>query len=99
MSYFRYTEVDSTLKELDSWIRRKLRKILWKQMKQPKTRAKEMVKRGVVEEMARKTAGSRKGAWRNAMTKAMHIAFPTPFFESMGLISLFQQKQKFSVVC
>jgi RNA-directed DNA polymerase len=99
ISYFRYTEVDSALKELDSWIRRKLRKILWKQMKQPKTRAKEMMKQGVAEEMARKTAGSRKGAWRNAMTKAMHIAFPISFFESMGLISLFQRKQKFSVVC
>jgi RNA-directed DNA polymerase len=98
ISYFRYTEVDSTLKELDSWIRRKLRKIIWKQMKLPRKRAKEMIKRGVAEDMARKAAGSHKGAWRNAMTKAMHIAFPVSFFEDMGLISLFQQKQKFSVV-
>lgn len=98
ISYFRYTEVDNTLKELDSWIRRKLRKIIWKQMKLPRKRAKEMIKRGVAEDMARKTAGSHKGAWRNALTKAMHIAFPVSFFEDMGLISLFQQKQKFSVV-
>jgi len=98
ISYFRYTEVDNTLKELDSWIRRKLRRIIWKQMKLPRKRAKEMIKRGVAEDMARKTAGSHKGGWRNAMTKAMHIAFPISFFEDMGLISLFQQKQKFSVV-
>jgi hypothetical protein len=67
-------------------------------MKLPRKRAKEMIKRGVAEDMARKTAGSHKGVWRNAMTKAMHIAFPVSFFEYMGLISLFQQKQKFSVV-
>jgi hypothetical protein len=98
ISYFRYTEVDNTLKELDSWIRRKLRKIIWKQMKLPRKRAREMIKRGVAEDMARNTAGSHKGAWRNAMTKAMHIACPISFFENMGLISLFQLKQKLSVV-
>jgi hypothetical protein len=54
ISYFRYTEVDNALKELDSWIRRKLRKIIWKQMKLPRKRAKEMIKRGVAEDMARK---------------------------------------------
>jgi RNA-directed DNA polymerase len=98
INYFRYTEVDSTLKELDKWIRRKLRKIIWEQMKTPRKRAKEMIKRGVAEDVAKETAGSHKGAWRNAITKAMHIAFSVSFFEDMGLVSLFQQKQKFSVV-
>lgn len=97
INYFRHTEADYTLKEMDGWIRRKLRKIIWKHMKLPRKRAKEMIRRGVVEDTAKKTAGSHKGGWRNAKTEAMHKAFPISYFEAMGLISLFQQKQKFIV--
>jgi len=95
INYFKLTETVSILEELDGWIRRKLRKIIWEQMKSPWTRTRELMNRGIGEEMARKTAWSRKGAWRNSHTQAMCIAYPNQYFEGMGLISLFRERQKF----
>jgi hypothetical protein len=37
LNYFRYSEVKGIFDELDGWLRRKLRRILWKQRKRPKT--------------------------------------------------------------
>ncbi|WP_300006074.1 group II intron reverse transcriptase/maturase, partial [uncultured Cedecea sp.] len=52
ISYFRYTEVKGVLEELDSWINRKLRCLLWKQWKRPRTRAKKLMQAGLTEERA-----------------------------------------------
>jgi RNA-directed DNA polymerase len=45
MQYFRLAEVKGIFEELDGWIRRKLRCLIWLQWKRPKTRAKELIKR------------------------------------------------------
>lgn len=93
INYFKLTEVPTPLRDLDEWIRRKLRKIVWKQLKKPWTRAQALIKRGVSEELAWRTAKSHKGAWRNVRNVAMHLAYPNSYFEEMGLISLLQVKQ------
>lgn len=91
INYFKISEVHIVLKEMDKWIRRKLRKVIWEQMKKPGKRERELMKRGVNAEKAKNTANSRKGAWRNSRSPAMSIAFPNKFFESMGLVSLHQE--------
>jgi RNA-directed DNA polymerase len=94
INYFKLTEVQDILKRLDAWIRRKLRKIIWEQLKRTWTRAKALIKQGVSKDIAWDTAKSRKGAWRNSRTGAMHQAYPSSYFEDMGLVSLFQEKQR-----
>nr|WP_249729816.1 group II intron maturase-specific domain-containing protein [Chelatococcus sp. YT9] len=49
IAYFRLTEVKGVLKELDGWLRRKLRCILWRQWKRPRTRFTRLMQRGLVE--------------------------------------------------
>jgi RNA-directed DNA polymerase len=92
INYFKLTEVQTPLERLDQWIRRKLRRIIWKQLKNPETREKALIKRGVNKEEAWSTAGTRKGAWRSSKTKAMHQAYPKSYFEEMGLVSLHQER-------
>lgn len=92
INYFKLTEVMTILDRLDAWIRRKLRKIIWEQLKKPRTREKALIKHGVSKGEARNTAGSRKGAWRSARTKAMQLAYPNKYFEDMGLVSLLQER-------
>lgn len=92
INYFKYTEANTPLDRIDKWIRRKLRKIIWTQMKKPWTRAKTLMNRGVEKNSAWRTAKSRKGAWRNAKTAAMSKAFTNEYFSSMGHISLLQEK-------
>lgn len=43
-NYFKYNEITSTLDELDGWIRRKLRCILWRQWKRPYCRSQKLMR-------------------------------------------------------
>jgi RNA-directed DNA polymerase len=56
MQYFRLAEVKGIFEELDGWLRRKLRCLLWRQWKRPFTRAKNLMKRGLEELRAWKSA-------------------------------------------
>ena len=44
--YFKLAEVKVTFEQLDEWLRRKLRCILWRQWKKPRTRAKRLMGAG-----------------------------------------------------
>jgi RNA-directed DNA polymerase len=52
VNYFRLAEVKGVFEELDGWIRRKLRCILWRQWKRSYTRARNLMKRGLDESRA-----------------------------------------------
>ncbi|WP_052234794.1 group II intron reverse transcriptase/maturase [Parachlamydia acanthamoebae] len=95
MGYFRYSEVKGIQQELDGWIRRKLRCLLWRQWKQPATRAKELRKRGLAEERIRSAVGNRHGPWWNAGASHMNQAFPKSFFDHLGLVSLVDMQRGF----
>jgi RNA-directed DNA polymerase len=86
--YFGFCQTPSVLDDLDSWIRRKLRCVVWKQWKRGRTRYKELRKRGVNEALAAKTAGSPHGPWRLSQSPAVCIAFPNAFFDRLGLFGL-----------
>ena len=65
-AYFKLTEIKRVLEELDGWIRRKLRCILWRQWKRVYTRATNLMKAGVTEERAFRSACNQRGAWWNS---------------------------------
>ena len=60
---FGYVESPWVLRSLDSWIRRRLRSVQWKQWKVYRRRQAELIRRGVSREMAQRTAWSVKGPW------------------------------------
>lgn len=88
MNYFRLSETKGFAEELDSWIRRRLRAILWRQWKRAVTRFKRLVARGLETDRAHASASNGRGAWFNSGASHMHAAFPTKAFEKMGLINL-----------
>ena len=85
-AYFGITEVLSPLRDIDKWVRRKLRCYLWKQWGRAGYR--ELRKRGVSVREAWNTSKSAHGPWRVSQTPALSIALPLRFFEQMGLPSL-----------
>jgi RNA-directed DNA polymerase len=93
-SYYRKSEVRVTFEELDGWLRRKLRTILWRQWKRNWTRAKELTRRGLTHERAWTSATNGRGPWWNAGASHMHQAVPTRVLSQLGLVSLVQQAQK-----
>src|SRR4030095_15269724 len=60
-AYVGFTEVQSPLKEVDAWIRRRLRCYLWKQW--GRRRDRDLRNRGVSQELAWNTRKSEQGAW------------------------------------
>jgi RNA-directed DNA polymerase len=95
MQYFRLAEVKGIFEELDGWIRRKLRCLIWLQWKRPKTRMKELIKRGLEKLRAWKSANNGRGSWWNAGASHLNEAFPKSFFDRLGLVSLLDQLRKF----
>jgi len=91
-NYFKLSEVKLVFEELDSWIRRKLRDMIWRQWKKPSTRYRNLKTRGVQEELARRAAWSGRGPWFVSGTMAMNFAFPKKFFDGQGLVSLLNMR-------
>ena len=96
MAYFSNAEVRGVFEDLDKWLRRKLRRIVWKQWKRPPTRVRELQRRGVDRRTARHVAYNGRGPWFNAGAYPMHLALPTSVLTRWGLPSLLQMHQRFS---
>jgi len=93
-NYFRMSEVKGVFEQLDSWIRRRLRCIRWRQWKRPATRLKKLLKRGLPQEQAARSAYNGRGPWWNSGASHMNLAFPKLYFERLNLISLAQTVRK-----
>lgn len=93
--YFRDAEVKGTFEELDGWVRRKLRCIIWRQWKRPSTRAKKLMGRGLTEERAYKSAYNGRGPWWNSGASHMNHAFRKAYFTELGLLSLVDGLRRF----
>jgi group II intron reverse transcriptase/maturase len=91
VNYFRLAEVKGVFEELDSWIRRKLRCILWRQWKRTFTRAKNLMRRGLDEVRAWKSATNGRGPWWNSGASHMHACYQKSYFDKLGLASLLSQ--------
>lgn len=89
-AYFGYAEVKSPLRDLDKWVRRRLRSYLWKQWGRAQYR--ELRKRGVDQFLAWNTAKSAHGPWRLSKSPALYKAFPNRFFVGLGVPSLIDGK-------
>jgi RNA-directed DNA polymerase len=93
-SYYRKSQVRITFEELDQWIRRKLRAILWRQWKRPWTRAKNLIRRGLAHVRAWVSATNGRGPWWNAGARHMNQAVPTRYLRQLGLVSLLEASRR-----
>ena len=88
VNYYRDAAGRTVLREIDRWLRRKLRCVRLKHCKNPETIATFLRERGVKERPARQLASSGKGWWRLASTEQAKRAMPIAWFDEQGLISL-----------
>lgn len=98
IGYFQCTEVKGMLEELDGWVRRKLRVLLWRQWKRPYTRARNLMRRGLDRKRAWQSATNGRGPWWNGGASHMNHAFPKAWFDQMQLVSLLDTHRRLSSV-
>lgn len=88
VNYFRLTEWLGQHREMDSWIRRKLRCYRLKQRKRNWPVAKFLITLGVPARRAWPLAKSSRGWWTLSRTPPVHEAMNNHWFEKQGLINL-----------
>lgn len=93
-AYFKLAQNKRPLEELDGWLRRKMRCILWRQWKRSFTRARYLMKRGLTAEQAWRSASNGRGPWWNAGAGHMHLTHPKSWFDHLGLVSLLDTVQR-----
>lgn len=93
-NYFCLSQVKRIFEEIDAWIRRKLRCILWRQWKRSWTRMLKLIRRGLNKERARLSAFNGRGPWWNSGASHMNQAYPRSYFDKCGLIRLLDYLHK-----
>jgi RNA-directed DNA polymerase len=84
LGYYGFCETPSVLRDLDSWIRRRLRAVAWKQWKRGRTRFAELRRRGLTKDQAAQTACLR-SPWRAGGSPGLHAALPNALWRRLGL--------------
>ncbi|OME45355.1 MULTISPECIES: group II intron reverse transcriptase/maturase [Paenibacillus] len=86
--YFSLADTPSTFRDMDKWIRRRLRMCLWKQWKTPRTKVKRLISLGVPKDKAYEWGNTRKGYWRIAGSPILQHVLNNQYWEANGLKSV-----------
>lgn len=84
LGYYSIADMESRIKSLSEWIRRRIRQIYWKQWKKIRTKHDNLVKLGIDNENAWKWANSRKAYWRIADSHILHRSLTNKYLASVG---------------
>jgi group II intron reverse transcriptase/maturase len=96
MAYFRLADTGNLVREMDRWLRRRLRQIRWKEWKTIAARRHNLRIRGIPESNVRKWGGSSKGYWRIAGSQVLGVALPNIYWEHLGLKTMTATRQRFN---
>ena len=85
-AYFGIAEITSRLRDVEKWIRRKLRCYIWKQWGPSGYR--KLRRLGIKRDLAWNTSKSAHGPWRLSQSPALYFALPNKYFRDLGLPNL-----------
>lgn len=74
--------------DLDVWIRRRIRMCYWRQWRKPRTKVRNLMKRGVAVQTAVACGLTSKGPWRSSKSPGINQALSNDYLKAEGLISL-----------
>ena len=94
VAYFRMAEAKRSFEELDGWVRRRLRCVMWRQWKTARTRLRELQRLGVRADLAAAGAYGGPGARGEAERHHMKVAVPNEALWRLGLVSLLEEHQR-----
>lgn len=95
INYFKLADLKGTLRELDSWLRRRLRLCYWKQWKKIKTKHDNLVKLGIDNFKAWEYANTRKGYWRISNSPILARTLSNDYLKEQGFITLTESYLRF----
>ena len=90
VGYFGFCETPWELRDLDGWIRRRLRAVAWKHWKRGPTRCRELMRRGIPRDDAVNAVWRFHNPWRASRSIALSRALPTTLWDRLGLLRLYR---------
>ena len=84
LGYYSIADMESKIRSLNEWLRRRIRQIYWKQWKKIKTKHDNLVRLGINKQKAWEWANSRKGYWRIADSYILHRSLTNEYLASVG---------------
>jgi RNA-directed DNA polymerase len=84
-AYVGFCQTPQVLHNLDAWIRRRLRMVVWKQWRKGPNRFAQLRKRGVARDHAAIAAGAQSGHWRMSRHVTVQPALPNAYCFALGL--------------
>jgi len=88
INYFGIAKEYQLCVEMDHWIRRRVRMAYWRQWRKPRTKVRNLMKRGVRVQSAVACGITSKGPWRSSKTPGINQALSLKYLKSEGLYSL-----------
>lgn len=86
VNYFKLADMKMLLRDIDQWMRRRIRMVYWKQWKRVRTRFKMLQKCGIEKGKAWEFANTRKSYWRVAGSAIMQRAIKTEQLSRKGYL-------------
>ena len=94
VNYYKYAHVSGKLKELDGWVRNRLRYCIWKHWKKPNKRMRSFIRLGISRGQAYAWSRSRMGGWAIAQSPIMRTTVTLERLKKKGYFSFTEQFQK-----
>ena len=87
VNYYKLADMQELLKDVDGWMRRRIRMVFWKKWKRVRTRYRNLRKLGTSHANARILSSSRKGYWRLSKSPIINEALSNKRLEKAGFLS------------
>jgi len=94
VNYFKIANMSRFVKDLDAWLRRRIRSVIWKSWKLTRTKFVSLHKLGLSKFEAWELANSRKGYWRVAGSPILACSLTNNILDKRGLVSIYSTYSK-----
>lgn len=86
--YYRISRTWGEVRELDKWLRRRVRQCYWKQWKRSRQRRRMLLRLGADPREVYLASRSRKGCWRMSTNSIVQAALPNEWLDEQGVPNL-----------
>ena len=94
LNYFRMGSIQGKLKDLDSWVRNRLRYCIWKHWKKPERKRKNLIRLGVPYGQAYAWSRTRMGGWAVAQSPMLLTTITLKRLSARGYESMLDYYEK-----
>jgi RNA-directed DNA polymerase len=88
LNYFRGTSIQGKLRDIDGWLRNRLRYCIWTDWKKPERKRKNLIRLGVDKDHAYAWSRTRKGGWRIAQSPILTTTITLKRLKKRGYQSM-----------